>query len=81
MHAGPALLREWTRRGLRPRGPRQLPFDLSPAQLRDRLLGALDLGDRVLRLVNASIDTWNLYPQGDAVVEVTDSLLGEILSF
>jgi hypothetical protein len=41
----------------------------------------LDLGDRELRLVNASIDTWNLYPQGDAVVEVTDSLLGEILSF
>jgi len=41
----------------------------------------LDFGDRELRLVNASIDTWNLYPQADAVVEVRDSLLGEILSF
>jgi hypothetical protein len=34
-----------------------------------------------LRLVNASIDTWNLYPQQDAKIRVRDSLLGEILSF
>ncbi len=41
----------------------------------------LDLGDRELRLINASVDTWNLYPQAHAVVEVSDSLLGEVLSF
>ncbi len=40
----------------------------------------LDLDDRVFRLVNASIDTWNLYPQADAHVTVRDSHLGEILS-
>ena len=40
----------------------------------------LDLDDREFRLVNASIDTWNLYPQADAHVTVRDSLLGEILS-
>jgi hypothetical protein len=34
-----------------------------------------------LHLVNASIDTWNLYPQQDAKIRVRDSLLGEILSF
>ena len=34
-----------------------------------------------LSLVNASIDTWNLYPQVDAVVSVRDSVVGEILSF
>ncbi len=34
-----------------------------------------------LNLVNASIDTWNLYPQLDARVSVRDSVLGEILSF
>jgi hypothetical protein len=34
-----------------------------------------------LNLVNASIDTWNLYPQLDARVRVRDSLIGEILSF
>ena len=41
----------------------------------------LDLSDRELRLVDSSIDTWNLYPEEEAVVEVRDSLLGEILSF
>lgn len=41
----------------------------------------LDLGDRRLRLVNATVDTWNLYPQDDAVVEVADSVIGEVLSF
>jgi hypothetical protein len=34
-----------------------------------------------LTLVNASIDTWNLYPQRDARIRVRDSLIGEILSF
>lgn len=34
-----------------------------------------------LKLVNASIDTWNLYPQRDARILVRDSLIGEILSF
>jgi hypothetical protein len=41
----------------------------------------LDLGDRRLRLVNANVDTWNLYPQNDAVVEVAGSVIGEVLSF
>jgi hypothetical protein len=40
----------------------------------------VDFPDRTFRLVNASIDTWNLYPQADAHVTVRDSLLGEILS-
>ena len=40
----------------------------------------LGFDDRGFRLVNASIDTWNLYPQADAHVTVRDSLLGEILS-
>lgn len=34
-----------------------------------------------INLINASIDTWNLYPQLDARVRVLDSLIGEILSF
>jgi hypothetical protein len=34
-----------------------------------------------INLVNASIDTWNLYPQLDARILVRDSVLGEILSF
>lgn len=34
-----------------------------------------------LSLINASIDTWNLYPQLDARIKVRDSLIGEILSF
>jgi hypothetical protein len=40
----------------------------------------LAIGDHDLRLVNASIDTWNLYPQGSARVEVRDSWIGEILA-
>jgi len=40
----------------------------------------LGFDDRGFRLVNASIDTWNLYPQADAHVTVRESLLGEILS-
>jgi len=34
-----------------------------------------------ISIVNASIDTWNLYPQRDARVRVRDSVLGEILAF
>jgi hypothetical protein len=34
-----------------------------------------------LNLVNASIDTWNLYPQFDARIQVRDSVLGEIMAF
>jgi hypothetical protein len=37
--------------------------------------------DRELTLIDASIDTWNLYPAGNARVTVRDSLVGEILSF
>lgn len=44
----------------------------------DTILG---LSDRELRLVDSSIDTWNLYPEEEAVVKIRDSLLGEILSF
>ncbi len=41
---------------------------------------SLDLEDREFRVINASVDTWNLYPQADAHVTVRDSHLGEILS-
>ncbi len=41
----------------------------------------LGFEDRTVRLENASIDTWNLYPSGSARVEVRDSTLGEILAF
>jgi hypothetical protein len=40
----------------------------------------LEIGRHDIRLIDASIDTWNLYPQGRARVDVRDSLLGEILS-
>jgi hypothetical protein len=40
----------------------------------------LALPDRRLRLVNASIDTWNFYPQASATVGFRDSVVGEILS-
>jgi hypothetical protein len=40
----------------------------------------LEIGGHSIRLVDASIDTWNLYPQGNALVRVYDSILGEILS-
>lgn len=40
----------------------------------------LGIGAHSIRLVNASIDTWNLYPQGNALVRVSDSTLGEILA-
>jgi hypothetical protein len=39
----------------------------------------LPLRDRELRLANAAVDTWNLYPQGDANVVISDSTVGEIL--
>ncbi len=41
---------------------------------------SLDLDDRELHLDNASVDTWNLYPQARARVVVRDSVVGEILS-
>jgi hypothetical protein len=41
----------------------------------------LGLPDRILRLQNASIDTWNLYPDSDAQVLIENSLVGEILAF
>jgi hypothetical protein len=44
----------------------------------DTLLG---LPDRTLRLQNASIDTWNLYPGKNAQVVIENSLVGEILAF
>jgi hypothetical protein len=37
--------------------------------------------DREIELINASIDTWNLYPAMDARVTVRNSVVGEILSF
>jgi hypothetical protein len=40
----------------------------------------LEVGRHSIRLVDASIDTWNLYPQGHALVRVRDSTLGEILA-
>jgi hypothetical protein len=40
----------------------------------------LDLQDREFRVVDATVDTWNLYPQGFAHVVVRDSLVGEVLS-
>jgi hypothetical protein len=43
--------------------------------------GQVSIPDRHVRLVDARVDTWNLYPQGEAVVQVLDSVLGEILSF
>jgi hypothetical protein len=43
----------------------------------DTLLG---LPDRMLRLQNVSIDTWNLYPQKDSQVTIENSLVGEILA-
>jgi hypothetical protein len=42
--------------------------------------GALELGDRAVKLENVSIDTWNLYPQEQARITVLDSVVGEILS-
>jgi len=40
----------------------------------------LDFNQKI-NLIDASIDTWNLYPQLDARILVRDSVLGEILSF
>ncbi len=61
-----------------------MPFSTQITGLRNNLSyhdTTLDFEDRTIRLVNASIDTWNLYPEEDASVVVRDSLLGEILSF
>jgi hypothetical protein len=40
----------------------------------------LPFSDRTVRVERSTIDTWNLYPQQDAVVEVRDCLIGELLS-
>lgn len=45
-----------------------------------RTTQTLDFTDRTIQLKNASVDTWNLYPEGSAWVEVRDSVLGEILA-
>jgi len=61
-----------------------MPFSTRVTGLRNDLHyedTTLDLSDREIRLISASIDTWNLYPEDDASVIVRDSLLGEILSF
>ena len=42
--------------------------------------GSLALADRSIELDDASVDSWNLYPQADARIAVTDCVLGEILS-
>jgi len=42
--------------------------------------GQVAIDDRRLVLDNASIDTWNLYPEDDGRVVVRHSLLGEILA-
>jgi hypothetical protein len=53
----------------------------------DGLINGLDhqmtefLFNQQITLDNASIDTWNLYPQDEARILVRDSVLGEILSF
>jgi hypothetical protein len=50
--------------------------------INDQTYGSTELDlNQEINLVNASIDTWNLYPQLDARVRVRDSLIGEILSF
>lgn len=41
----------------------------------------LDFEDRTVRLDNASIDAWNLYPSGSARVEIRNCTLGEVLAF
>ncbi len=42
--------------------------------------GRVAIDDRRLVLDNASVDTWNLYPEDDASVVVRRSVLGEILA-
>jgi len=50
--------------------------------INDQTYGSTELDfNQKINLVNASIDTWNLYPQLDARILVRDSVLGEILSF
>ena len=42
--------------------------------------GQVALADRTLRLERATVDTWNLYPEKDARVEIDHCLLGEVLT-
>ncbi len=59
-----------------------LPEDARISGLRNGAMpdGEVALDDRTLTLTRASVDTWNLYPELDAVVTVRDSVLGEILA-
>ncbi len=60
-----------------------LPTDASVSGLfngRTYADATLPLSDRTLRLQNASIDTWNLYPEQDARVDVSGSVIGEMLA-
>jgi hypothetical protein len=41
--------------------------------------GTVALPDRTVRLERTTVDTWNLYPQGTAAVEVEDCFIGELL--
>ena len=59
-----------------------LPADAAISELRNNAWYddlTLPLRDRELRLVNAVVDTWNLYPQADASVVISDCTVGEIL--
>lgn len=40
----------------------------------------LPLSDRVVRVERSTVDTWNLYPQQEAEVEVRDCWIGELLA-
>ena len=59
-----------------------LPADAAVSELHNNAWYddlTLPLRDRELRLVNAAVDTWNLYPQGSARVVISDCTVGEIL--
>ena len=40
----------------------------------------MPFSDRTVRIVNSTIDTWNLYPEKNAAVTVKNSLIGELLA-
>jgi len=86
----PLLVREDTRLTLANIAPENwvvvglhLPQSATIAGLTNRLSyddEVLPLSDRTLRLVNATIDTWNLYPQKEAQVTVRNCLIGELIA-
>ncbi len=53
--------------------------DLRNGQMYDDAV--LPLDDRTIHLENASIDTWNLYPENGATVTVKDAVIGEMITF